>query len=165
IGEIDLARLVRPKPADRGAEPREVHRVRPEVRFGQTALLRSGEPRLDDARHVTGRVAYNAAVRVVGPDLAGEDGERRASRLEERPAGKRMQNLRDLRFHPCRKPSREHDRQRRVLHPAGASGWGARIRTWDSGSKVRCLTTWPRPTGHGSRILARAIAWRAAFLA
>src|SRR5207245_6117512 len=28
--------------------------------------------------------------------------------------------------------------------------WGARIRTWDRGSKVPCLTTWPRPSGgHG----------------
>ncbi len=25
------------------------------------------------------------------------------------------------------------------------SGWGARIRTWDHGTKTRCLTTWPRP--------------------
>src|SRR5918992_1374284 len=24
--------------------------------------------------------------------------------------------------------------------------WGARIRTWDHGTKTRCLTTWPRPT-------------------
>src|SRR5262249_7519896 len=25
------------------------------------------------------------------------------------------------------------------------AGWGARIRTWDRGTKIRCLTTWPRP--------------------
>ena len=25
-------------------------------------------------------------------------------------------------------------------------GWGARIRTWDHGTKTRCLTTWPRPS-------------------
>src|SRR5579864_7881933 len=25
------------------------------------------------------------------------------------------------------------------------SGWGARIRTWDHGTKTRCLTTWLRP--------------------
>src|SRR4051812_12543073 len=24
-------------------------------------------------------------------------------------------------------------------------GWGARIRTWDHGTKTRCLTAWPRP--------------------
>src|SRR5690242_2211382 len=27
-----------------------------------------------------------------------------------------------------------------------AEGWGARIRTWDRGSKVRCLTAWPHPS-------------------
>src|SRR2546430_17287972 len=26
------------------------------------------------------------------------------------------------------------------------NGWGARIRTWDRGTKTRCLTTWLRPT-------------------
>ena len=26
-------------------------------------------------------------------------------------------------------------------------GWGARIRTWDHGTKTRCLTTWLRPRG------------------
>ena len=25
------------------------------------------------------------------------------------------------------------------------NGWGARIRTWDAGTKNRCLTTWPHP--------------------
>src|SRR3954452_12700703 len=25
-------------------------------------------------------------------------------------------------------------------------GWGARIRTWDRGTKTRCLTAWLRPT-------------------
>ena len=28
----------------------------------------------------------------------------------------------------------------------GDDGWGARIRTWDRGTKTRCLTTWLRPT-------------------
>ena len=27
-------------------------------------------------------------------------------------------------------------------------GWGARIRTWDHGTKARCLTAWPRPNPH-----------------
>src|SRR5689334_4389261 len=27
-----------------------------------------------------------------------------------------------------------------------AQSWGARIRTWDRGTKTRCLTTWLRPT-------------------
>ena len=34
-------------------------------------------------------------------------------------------------------------------------GWGARIRTWDHGTKTRCLTTWPRPSASGVRSLAR----------
>ena len=29
----------------------------------------------------------------------------------------------------------------------GSLYWGARIRTWDHGTKARCLTAWPRPTG------------------
>src|SRR5205823_6113610 len=33
---------------------------------------------------------------------------------------------------------------------SGKGGWGARIRTWDHGTKTRCLTTWPRPKGWGS---------------
>ena len=28
---------------------------------------------------------------------------------------------------------------------ARLGGWGARIRTWDHGTKARCLTAWPRP--------------------
>src|SRR5882762_5734436 len=28
--------------------------------------------------------------------------------------------------------------------------WGARIRTWDHGTKTRCLTTWPRPRATGT---------------
>ena len=37
----------------------------------------------------------------------------------------------------------------RLLFPAVSwkTGWGARIRTWDHGTKIRCLTTWPRPIG------------------
>ncbi len=44
-------------------------------------------------------------------------------------------------------------------------GWGARIRTWDGGSKVRCLTTWPRPSGGQCvqyRLLSKPLTWRAA---
>jgi hypothetical protein len=35
--------------------------------------------------------------------------------------------------------------------------WGARIRTWDRGTKTRCLTTWLRPTieGRQFRVLSR----------
>ena len=28
---------------------------------------------------------------------------------------------------------------------SGEGDWGARIRTWDHGTKTRCLTAWPRP--------------------
>ena len=35
---------------------------------------------------------------------------------------------------------------------SGEDGWGARIRTWDHGTKTRCLTAWPRPRAR--RILA-----------
>src|SRR5438067_58478 len=37
----------------------------------------------------------------------------------------------------------------RSFDMSGENGWGARIRTWDHGTKTRCLTTWPRPTGPG----------------
>ena len=33
---------------------------------------------------------------------------------------------------------------------AQLDGWGARIRTWDRGTKTRCLTAWLRPTGAAS---------------
>ncbi len=36
---------------------------------------------------------------------------------------------------------------RGVAHVSGIDGWGARIRTWDRGTKTRCLTAWLRPTG------------------
>ena len=35
-------------------------------------------------------------------------------------------------------------------------GWGARIRTWDHGTKARCLTTWPRPSESGRRVYPAA---------
>src|SRR4051812_5652641 len=30
-------------------------------------------------------------------------------------------------------------------------GWGARIRTWDDGTKTRCLTAWLRPNASVAR--------------
>ena len=36
-----------------------------------------------------------------------------------------------------------------------ATGWGARIRTWDHGIKTRCLAAWLRPTGSTGQGLAR----------
>ena len=39
----------------------------------------------------------------------------------------------------------------------GRDGWGARIRTWDRGTKTRCLTAWLRPTAGEYRLrLARS---------
>src|SRR4051794_8669755 len=32
-----------------------------------------------------------------------------------------------------------------MVSVSGRRGWGARIRTWDHGTKTRCLTAWPRP--------------------
>jgi hypothetical protein len=36
--------------------------------------------------------------------------------------------------------------QRPTCIAGRGTGWGARIRTWDRGTKTRCLTTWLRPT-------------------
>ena len=44
----------------------------------------------------------------------------------------------------ARRPSR---RLRAAGHVTELNGWGARIRTWDRGTKTRCLTAWLRPTG------------------
>jgi hypothetical protein len=47
-------------------------------------------------------------------------------------------------------------------------GWGARIRTWDHGTKTRCLTAWPRPNSarvdEQARPAASIYIWRAAAL-
>src|SRR5438876_708639 len=68
---------------------------------------------------------------------------------QQRLAGDGMEDLRRPGLHPCPEARREHEGQRRFAHEM-RSGWGARIRTWDSGSKVRRLTTWPRPTDPGA---------------
>ena len=55
--------------------------------------------------------------------------------------------LRRRRPHPRAEPSREDDGcQARCVHVLSRNGWGARIRTWDRGTKTRCLTTWLRPS-------------------
>src|SRR5438445_10466545 len=51
-----------------------------------------------------------------------------------------MEVLRSRGLHPS-PLSRGHDNG---CESAG-QGWGARIRTWDRGTKTRCLTTWLRP--------------------
>src|SRR5439155_5837304 len=66
--------------------------------------------------------------------------------VDEAAPEQRVQVLRHGRPHPCSEPGGHYDScwlrvaQRRV------NGWGARIRTWDRGTKTRCLTTWLRPT-------------------
>jgi hypothetical protein len=83
-------------------------------------------------------------------------GAERTGRLDDpvdHPAAQdRVQVLRRRRLHAGADATRHHDgcevgdgghgigRRRRV-----EDGWGARIRTWDGGTKTRCLTTWPRP--------------------
>src|SRR5262249_12915129 len=42
---------------------------------------------------------------------------------------------------PPRAEPRGHDHGSEVSHLS----WGARIRTWDRGTKTRCLTSWLRP--------------------
>ena len=44
---------------------------------------------------------------------------------------------------------------RRLGHGGVDDGWGARIRTWDRGTKTRCLTAWLRPTAGASIGAAR----------
>src|SRR3954451_14447546 len=41
---------------------------------------------------------------------------------------------------------KNHRRARGLLR---LLGWGARIRTWDGGTKTRCLTAWLRPKASG----------------
>ena len=54
--------------------------------------------------------------------------------------------LRHARAHARAEACGHHDCcELRLVHSA-IDGWGARIRTWDHGTKTRCLTTWPRPS-------------------
>src|SRR5262249_39231825 len=54
--------------------------------------------------------------------------------------------LRYGRPHAGAQPAGHHDRREVGAGGHGLDGWGARIRTWDPGTKPRCLTTWLRPT-------------------
>ena len=56
-----------------------------------------------------------------------------------------MEVLRDGRAHARAEPAGHHHCCQIAAHEC--DGWGARIRTWDRGTKTRCLTTWLRPTG------------------
>src|SRR5215216_1074014 len=61
--------------------------------------------------------------------------------VDEPSAEQRMEVLRRRRLHP-RAEARGHHDGGEVSH----GNWGARIRTWDRGTKTRCLTSWLRPT-------------------
>jgi hypothetical protein len=61
----------------------------------------------------------------------------------------RVQMLRHGRLHPGAEPAGHDDSCEVGAH--GSDGWGARIRTWDRGTKTRCLTAWLRPIV-GSRV-------------
>ena len=61
----------------------------------------------------------------------------------------RMQMLGGGRAHSCPEACGHHDRSEPLL-VRRHGGWGARIRTWDHGTKTRCLTTWPRPRARSS---------------
>src|SRR5919204_6117427 len=60
--------------------------------------------------------------------------------VDEPSAEQRMQVLGRGGLHPRAEPCGHHDGCE-VAH----QNWGARIRTWDRGTKTRCLTTWLRP--------------------
>ena len=99
-------------------------------------------------------------VRGVGRDDDDERiGAERPRRLDDpvdHPAAEdRVQVLRGRREHACPPASGHHNGCK--LGAAGFGhgrhvGWGARIRTWDHGTKARCLTTWPRPSESGRRV-------------
>ena len=70
---------------------------------------------------------------------------RRQHPVDDPPAEQRMQVLRRGRPHAGPEPGGHHDGcDVRTVHER-QDGWGARIRTWDRGTKTRCLTTWLRP--------------------
>ncbi len=106
------------------------------------------------------------AVELVGRFRRGDDDERfgaeRQRRLDDPidhpPTEERMEMLRDRRAHPC-PPASGHDDGCELGAGFGHGrhvGWGARIRTWDHGTKTRCLTTWPRPSESGRRVYPAA---------
>ena len=58
----------------------------------------------------------------------------------------RMEMLGHGRAHARAEAAGHHDCcELRLGHGRERDGWGARIRTWDRGTKTRCLTTWLRP--------------------
>src|SRR5580765_6875105 len=67
---------------------------------------------------------------------------RRHDPVDEPPPEQRMEVLWRRGLHPRAEAGRHHDGCEVGCH----QNWGARLRTWDRGTKTRCLTTWLRPT-------------------
>ena len=83
--------------------------------------------------------------------------------VDHAAAQDRMQVLGRGRAHAC-PPASGHDDGCELGAGFGHGrhvGWGARIRTWDHGTKARCLTTWPRPSESGRRVYPAARSIRA----
>src|SRR2546423_10413394 len=84
-----------------------------------------------------------------GADRVGRDDEDERIRMQrfhgrddpvdETATEQRVQVLRRRGLHPRAEPRGHHD------GGEVAQSWGARIRTWDRGTKTRCLTSWLRP--------------------
>ena len=77
----------------------------------------------------------------VGSGLAG----RPDHPVDHAPAEQRVQVLRHGRPHPRPEPACHHYCREVVRGSHGVDDWAARIRTWDRGTKTRCLTAWLRP--------------------
>src|SRR4249919_832701 len=69
--------------------------------------------------------------------------------VDHPPPEQRMEVLRDLGPHSRAEAGRHDDGSERPLSIPRHEGWGARIRTWDHGTKTRCLTAWLRPRASG----------------
>ena len=67
--------------------------------------------------------------------------------VDQAPAEQRVEVLRQARVHPGAEAAGHDDAARSDRASwTSSDGWGARIRTWDRGTKTRCLTAWLRPT-------------------
>ena len=96
-----------------------------------------------------GRLAREGVLRLLrddDDDRVGARGARGAGHPVDHPAAEQgMQVLRRRGAHPCAEPG-GHDDGGEWVEGRHRLCWGARIRTWDRGTKTRCLTTWLRPS-------------------
>ena len=91
------------------------------------------------------------AVEAVAGLRRGDDHDRRRAGVargrndpvDHAPAEQRVEMLRRRGTHASAEAGGHDEGCDVVGHRHG--GWGARIRTWDRGTKTRCLTTWLRP--------------------